>query len=76
MDLGSDVSMWELTSVWPLNFEISFDQPLEALVTPVAFVSQQLVSICNKSSVVGHDDDDEVVVVVVVELGGDSQSIK
>ena len=62
--------------MWPLNFEISFDQPLGALVTPVAFVSQQLVSICNKSSVVGHDDDDEVVVVVVVELGGDSQSIK
>ena len=76
MHLGSDVSMWELTSVWPLNFEISFDQPLEALVTPVAFVSQQLVSICNKSSAVGHDDDDGVVVVVVVELGGDSQSIK
>ena len=61
--------------MWPLNFEISFDQPLEALVTPVAFVSQQLVSICNKSSIIGHDDDDEVVV-VVVELGGDSQSIK
>ena len=76
MHLGSDVSMWELTSVWPFNFEISFDQLQEARVTPVAFVSQQLVSICNKSSVVGHDDDDEVVVVVVVELGGDSQSIK
>ena len=57
--------------MWPLNFVISFDQ-----LTPVAFVSQQLVSICNKSSVVGHDDDDGVVVVVVVELGGDSQSIK
>ena len=61
--------------MWPLNFEISPDQLHEARVTPVAFVSQQLVRICNKSSVVGHDDDDEVVV-VVVELGGDSQSIK